>query len=341
MPAAFYSYSFAPNPKWTNLYPPGPEIYNYIQDVCDENELTDKIQLNTDVRICKWLPDEEVWEVQLAHLRAGMGDISSKDRAKLVKEKGESAVWVGTETIRCKILISGVGGLVEPKGVPDNIPGFDKFQGICFHSARWDHSVDFNNKNVVVLGTGCSSAQLVPRLVHAPFNAKSVTQIMRSPPWVVGKDPPPGGPEGYAKWAPWIFTNIPGTLKLFRALLFAVSEYDWRLFPNGEWHDKKRRELEQQELARMKRKVPKKYHEILTPDYAIGCKRRIFDEEWFDSLSDDKIELTTLKVSEIKEHSVMLGPGVSYPKNSTSTETVIRFKTSSPYLGCLSLSGNA
>jgi cation diffusion facilitator CzcD-associated flavoprotein CzcO len=192
VPAIFYSFSFAPNPKWTSFYPPGPEIYNYVQDVCDRFNLTDKIGLNTDIRKCRWLKDEEVWEVQVAHMKPGMGDLSSKERARLVREQGEDSVWTSTEMIRCKILISGVGGLVEPRAAPDDVPGFDKFKGTVFHSARWDYNVDFKDKEVVVLGTGCSSAQLVPRLVREPFNAKSVTQVMRSPPWVVAKAIPPG-----------------------------------------------------------------------------------------------------------------------------------------------------
>lgn len=158
MPAIFYSYSFAPNPRWTTLYPPGPEIYNYIQDICDENNLTNKIELNTDVRVCKWIRDEEVWEIELAHMRLGMGDISSKDRKKKIQDAGEESVYVSTKTIRCKILVSGVGSIVEPKAAPDAVKGFENFKGDCFHSARWNYGVDFKDKDVVVIGTGCSSS---------------------------------------------------------------------------------------------------------------------------------------------------------------------------------------
>lgn len=100
-----------------------------------------------------------------------------------------------------------------------------------------------------------------------------------------------------------------------------MAEYDWRLFPNGEWHDKERKSLEAIELKRMRRIVPNKYHDILTPDYAIGCKRRIYDAEWFPSLNDPRVELTTLRPTEVHEHSITLGPGQTYPKNSNSTET--------------------
>jgi hypothetical protein len=50
-----------------------------------------------------------------------------------------------------------------------------------------------------------------------------------------------------------------------------------RLFGSEDYHAKERKKLEDQLLAHMKRTVPKKYHEILTPDYGVGCKRRIFD----------------------------------------------------------------
>ena len=59
--------------------------------------------------------------------------------------------------------------------------------------------------------------------------------------------------------------------------------------------------------------MPEKYHEILTPDYGIGCKRRIFDSTWYAALNDPKIELTTLLLTSIQPGGVTLGPGRSYP----------------------------
>jgi cation diffusion facilitator CzcD-associated flavoprotein CzcO len=193
VPTVFYSYSFAQNPNWSTVYSPGKEIYEYLQDVCNRNGITDKVHLNTDVRTCRWLESEEVWEVQLGHMKPGMGKLSSKERAQRIKERGDDeSIWVSTEVVRCKILVSAVGGIAEPKARPENVPGFEKFSGDCVHSARWDHKIDCNGKNVVVVGTGSSSTQLVPSLLKEPHNAKTVTQIMRSPPWVLEKPTPPG-----------------------------------------------------------------------------------------------------------------------------------------------------
>lgn len=37
---------------------------------------------------------------------------------------------------------------------------FAAFKGSVFHSAQWDHSVDLRDKDVVVIGNGCTCAAL-------------------------------------------------------------------------------------------------------------------------------------------------------------------------------------
>jgi cation diffusion facilitator CzcD-associated flavoprotein CzcO len=316
IPAVFYSFSFKQNPNWTTFHPPGPEIVRYYHEVCQSYKITDKFELNTDVDQCTWLEDEKVWEVRLRRLVAGMGDLSSKDRAKIAEEKGEAAVYSETEIVRAKVVVSCVGGLVEPRGWPDEIPGIEKFKGPVFHSARWDESVDFNDKNVVVVGTGCSSAQLVPRLPNAPYNAKSVTQLMRTAPWVVPSPTPPGGDEWWEKNSTTL-VKFPGLLSALRLLIAGNAELQFkRLFHNTEYSEKHRKVYEDRMLRRMKKMVPEKYHEMLTPDYGVGCKRRIFDKRWYRSLNDPKIELTTQPLARVNESSVVIGPGAVYPKNA-------------------------
>lgn len=272
--------------------------------------------------VCKWLKEEEVWEITLNHMVAGAGDLSSKDRKRKIEKEGEKSVWVSTETIRAKVLISAVGGLVEPKDAPQDVPGWDTFKGDVFHSARWNHDVDFNNKDVVVVGTGCSAAQFVPRLIKAPYNAKSVTQIMRSPPWVVDRVIPPGGNEGWSKHSATVFKYAPFLMKAMRYSVAAGAEWDWRLFGGGEWHEKERKKVEVKLVEHIKKTVPEKYQEILTPDYGVGCKRRIFDNTWFPVLHEDNVDLTTLPLTGLREKSVKLGPGRMYPDPAITTSKV-------------------
>jgi cation diffusion facilitator CzcD-associated flavoprotein CzcO len=212
-----------------------------------------------------------------------------------------------------------ITGLVEPKQW-ENLPGKENFQGSIFHSARWNYDVDLKDKDVIVVGTGCSAAQFVPRLTK-DYGAKSVTQLMRSPPWIVPRPLPPGGTKNWEKWAPFLNTYVPGFNKTIRALVAAGSEYDWRLFGSGEYSLKERKKLETELVAHMKKITPQKYHEILTPDYGVGCKRRIFDATWLEGLNDPLIELTTLPLTGVSEKAVTLGPGRTYPdpKDITSS----------------------
>ncbi|KAL8722543.1 MAG: hypothetical protein Q9225_001011 [Loekoesia sp. 1 TL-2023] len=330
IPAAFYSFSFSLNYKWTSLHPEGPEIYQYLSDICEKYQFVDKIQVNTDVSELRWLESEQIWEATLTHMAPGTGDLSAKERNRRIAENGRESVYLRQEIVRARIVCSCAGGLVEPNAWPSSIPGRDTFEGPVFHSARWDHSVDLNDKNVIVIGTGCSAAQFVPRLTKQPYNAKSVTQLMRSPPWVVPRPEEPFGPENYRKYSPMLFSTVPGLAKLLRFSCFARGEYDWyRLFDDNSWNHKSRKKLESQMIARMKRIVPEKYHEMLTPDYSIGCKRRIFDKAWFQSLNDPKIELTTKPITKVSPNSITIGPGRYYPdlndkesKVPTNEETI-------------------
>ncbi|KAL8975072.1 MAG: hypothetical protein Q9197_000708 [Variospora fuerteventurae] len=305
------------------LHPEGSEIYKYLSDVCEKYQFVDKIQFHTDVSELRWLNQEQLWEVTLTHMVPGAGDLSSKERDQRIVQSGRESVYLRQEIVRARIVCSCAGGLVEPNAWPSSIPGRDTFQGPVFHSARWDHGVDLANKDVVVIGTGCSAAQIVPRLTKEPYNARSVTQVMRSPPWVLPRPEPPFGPEKYKKYSPMVFSTVPLLAYLFRLLCFVQAEsHFYTLIDDNSWNHRTRKKLEIQMVARMKRMVPEKYHEMLTPDYSLGCKRRIFDAAWFESLNDPKIELTTKPITKVSPHSITIGPGRVYPDPNDKASNV-------------------
>ena len=265
----------------------------------------------------RWLDDEELWEATLLHMVPGTGDLSSKERQRVIAEKGRESVYLKEEKVKAKIICSAAGGIVEPNAWPDDIPGRENFQGDIFHSARWDYSVDLRDKNVIVMGTGCSAAQFVPRLPKEPYNAKSVVQLMRSPPWVVPRPGPLLGlieQETWEKWTPRLFPKIPVLGRAYRTFLFCLAEVDFQLiFTRNALAAKARKKMEADLVRHMKRVVPEQYHDILTPNYAVGCKRRIFDAFWLDSLNDPKIDLTTQPITSVQPKGITLGPGRLYP----------------------------
>ena len=158
-PVLLYSFSFCPSYEWKSLYPSGPEMVRYLTDVCNKFQITDKIQCNTDVEGCTWREKDQLWEVHLRHMVPGVGDLSSKERTRKVEQQGSESVFLRRETILTKVVVSCVGGLVEPNAFP-KVPGAESFEGTQFHTARWNEDADMNDKDVVVCSRVRSGQEL-------------------------------------------------------------------------------------------------------------------------------------------------------------------------------------
>ena len=149
--SALYSFSFAPNPKWTNTYSYQHEIWQYLSNVADRYQLRELVKFDHDVSDISFDPTHRLWRISTNH-----GDFEAK----------------------CVILATG--GLSEPR-LPE-IAGLSTFAGTIMHTARWDESVELAGKRVGIIGTGASSIQVVPRL--API-AGQLEVFQRTPSWVL------------------------------------------------------------------------------------------------------------------------------------------------------------
>lgn len=151
VPSHLYSFSFAPNPRWSRTFSRQPEIWEYLQAVSRRYRIEDHIRYRHEVTAARWDAELERWELQTS------GGPFTAD-----------------------ILIAGPGPLSDPK-LPD-IPGIETFAGEMFHSARWNHDYPIADKRVGVIGTGASSIQFVPAI--QPKVAR-LALFQRSAPWVV------------------------------------------------------------------------------------------------------------------------------------------------------------
>ena len=64
VPSRYYSYSFRPNPNWSYLLPPGPEIQAYFRQVADERGIRPHIRFGCDVTSARY--DEGEWRLTTA-----------------------------------------------------------------------------------------------------------------------------------------------------------------------------------------------------------------------------------------------------------------------------------
>ncbi|KAK7700107.1 hypothetical protein SLS64_011125 [Diaporthe eres] len=72
---------------------------------------------------------------------------------------------------------------------------------------------------------------------------------------------------------------------------------------------KERMEIEENAKAYIYSQAPKKYHEALVPNFALGCKRRIFDPNYLSSLHLDHVDLIAEGIREITKTGIISESG--------------------------------
>ncbi|RAH50678.1 flavin-containing monooxygenase [Aspergillus brunneoviolaceus CBS 621.78] len=293
-PTPLYSYSFAPKTNWLGPKATGKEMYAYLHAVCEQYKFLDKIQFDSAVTELKWVATQNEW------------------RATVVTPQRRN-------TVRAKIVISAVGKVGTPDmSILRDIPGIETFQGHTMHTAQWDDSVPLMGKDVTVVGGGCSAAQLVPQLLlpWSTIGPGFVTQIVRSPHWVTA-DPYSGRVlELWNQCMPLITRNRLGAW-LARLVLLSIYElfhftFYWPHPKGGKLH----RWLQRRLTHYVSQRAPEEYHSMLTPRYAVGCKRLILDPGWFDCLHEPRFRLHNSPIKRFERSSVILehgGQEVSVP----------------------------
>ncbi|PWY97179.1 FAD/NAD(P)-binding domain-containing protein [Testicularia cyperi] len=286
VPAPVYSYSFRTKGDWSTFYPEQNELRQYFETVAAEHNLRPNFHFQTTVKEARFDNDTGLWHIW------------SEDWKRDSKEPGEKHHYV------CKLFISAVGGLSQPKEC--DIAGHETFKGPIFHSARWDHSVELKGKDVIVVGNGCSATQFVPRI--AP-QTKSLTQIVRSAHWIA---PHPHNPFDKIPGFKWLLQKSLFVRKLHRFLIWCVLESHFSVLllnPIGRFSRWWWRTMC---VNHVKKNAPKEYWNLLIPDQKkvlVGCKRRILDDEYLPVLRQPHVKLDGTKLERIEERHVVMADG--------------------------------
>jgi cation diffusion facilitator CzcD-associated flavoprotein CzcO len=182
VPSHLYSFSFAPNPNWSRMYSPQPEIWGYMRRVADRFRIRPHIRFDTALTSARYDDASGTWLI----------------------ETNNGA------PIRAKSLVSAMGPLSRP-ALPD-IPGLSRFSGKLFHSQQWDHSVDLTGKRVAVIGTGASGIQIVPQIAA---KVKQLYLFQRTAPWII-----PRMDRKISDFEHRLFRWLPFTQRLYRYFIY-------------------------------------------------------------------------------------------------------------------------
>lgn len=267
-----YSLSFDPNPGWSRLFAPWSELLSYLKGLAIKHDVRRHIRFNSTVTELRYDADGEYWNV------------STSD--------GES--------VSASVVINACGLLSKPQ-IPA-IPGLGTFQGPAFHTARWDHDVDLRRKRVAVVGTGASAAQVVPAIAG---EVGHMLVFQRSAPWVF-----PRNDKVIGTRESMLYRILPFTLKARRWVRFWQND---RVQFGFERQDKTVESQKLAALAHLEAQIPDlELRSKATPDYAVGCKRRVMSDDYYPALGSSHVDLITERVAEVRAHSVVDGAGVEH-----------------------------
>jgi cation diffusion facilitator CzcD-associated flavoprotein CzcO len=248
-----------------------------MEDTVDKFDLRQHVHSQVECIGAKWNQEKEKWDVQFKDLKT---DIKFERSAS--------------------VFVSAVGAISFPRDV--KFKGMEKFHGPVFHTARWDHTVDYANKRVAVIGNGCSAAQVVPSVAKS---VSLVKQYARSGQWYHAR--PNRQFTGLEKF---MFKWLPLWQRMLRLRIFLnADEETTTYFPSPEGV-KARKAAEDESRAYIHSRAPREYWDSIVPTFPLGCKRRIFDPDYLDALNLPNVELLNHGIQEFTETGIISSGGV-------------------------------
>jgi cation diffusion facilitator CzcD-associated flavoprotein CzcO len=275
VPSHLYSYSFAPNPRWSHDYAGQAEILDYLRRCAQRFGVRPAIRFHHEVRDARWDEDRSRWSVDTTGGR-----------------------------FAARYLIAGTGPLSEPK-LP-HVPGLDRFEGPMWHSAQWDHSQELAGRRAAVVGTGASTVQFLP---HVASVAAHVTVFQRHAPWVL-----PRVDREIDATHQRVYHALPAVQQLTRAAIYWGRELLYLGFRDMQRGRRWMGRAERAARAHLAAQVDDPdLRARLTPDYAIGCKRIVLSNDWYPTLQRANVDVVSGGLVEVGPRTVVGADGVERP----------------------------
>ena len=152
-----FGYRFKP---W--LGPPiasAKEILDYMGEVIEENDLGSNIRYRHKITSAAFSRETNLWTIHAERLDTG---------EKL--------------TFTCNFLWMCQGYYRHAEGYTPDWPGMKDYKGRIVHPQTWPKDIDLKDKNVLVIGSGATTATVVPAIAG---ECKHVTVLQRSPTYFI------------------------------------------------------------------------------------------------------------------------------------------------------------
>lgn len=152
-----FGFNFKPWQR-ANVLADGGSIKGYVSEVVDEYNLRDKIHFNNRVLTANYDSARKKWTVEV-----------EGDNKKV-------QTWVANFVISC------TGYYNYDQGYQPDFSGKESFKGEFINPQFWPQNLDYQDKKVVIIGSGATAITLVPAMSNG--GASHVTMLQRSPTYI-------------------------------------------------------------------------------------------------------------------------------------------------------------
>ncbi|WP_445749654.1 flavin-containing monooxygenase [Polaribacter sp.] len=135
-----------------------PSILKYLHEASEEYKVKQHIEFHQKVVSYDFDTSSNLWTVKT------MNPSSKKE-----------------SNFTCQFIFNCSGYYNYDTGYTPEFKGLENFKGSFFHPQKWDKSVDYSNKKVVVIGSGATAVTIVPAIAN---QVKKVTMLQRSPTYI-------------------------------------------------------------------------------------------------------------------------------------------------------------
>jgi cation diffusion facilitator CzcD-associated flavoprotein CzcO len=272
VPSHMYSFSFEPNPGWSEMYAPQPEIRDYLERCADGYGIRPHIRFRTRAVGAEWDEAAGLWRCTL---------------------EGPA----GTQDVTARFLVSGIGGLHVP--AEPAFPGIEQFEGEVFHSARWNHDYNLTGKRVAAIGTGASAIQFVPEI--APKVAR-LDLYQRTAPWVLPKID-----RRIPRAERRLYRRFPALQRAYRVGLYWYLELVMLRAVKSRRFGRLFERIGLRHLARQVSDPGKRAK--LTPRYEFGCKRLLMSNTYYQALDRPNADVVTEPIERFTARGIVTADG--------------------------------
>ena len=147
----------------------GASIRDYVEETAREFGIDRRIRFGHRVTRASWSSADAVWTVD-------------------AETDGE------TRRFTCRFLVLCSGYYDYDQGYRPEWPGEEEYRGRIVHPQFWPDDLNYEDKRIVVIGSGATAVTLVPALAE---KAAHVTMLQRSPSYIVSRP----SRDAIARWA--------------------------------------------------------------------------------------------------------------------------------------------